>query len=178
MVELGSAQMAALAHGLPVVEQTVDAFAVGRDPLFTNVVDGSYLTNRHCNTVLDFTEPRLGWSGSVEERQNMKSIVAKRGPLATSASNTGAGPRRASRDADGELAHLEKVVGAVRASAAHQLPIASAYWMTRIHHLRVHYILLPVQLARLSAIERCIKDCARERTVAAPIRQRRVARAA
>lgn len=107
----------------------------------------------------------------------MKLIVAKRDHLTTSAPGTGAVPKRASRDADGELAHMEEVIAAVKATA-HQLPIGAEYWMTRIRDLRVHYTLLPVQLARLSAIEHSIKEYEFERKVAAPLRKSRVSRAA
>ena len=60
--------------------------------------------------------------------------------------------KRSSLEADRELAHIRKVVTAVRATSA-PLPISVRYWKARLHELRIAYALLPVQLARLSAIE-------------------------
>ncbi|MDR5826189.1 hypothetical protein [Caballeronia sp. LZ043] len=60
--------------------------------------------------------------------------------------------KRTSLEADRELAHLRKLVTAVRATSA-PLPINVRYWRARLHELRIAYALLPVQLARLSALE-------------------------
>ena len=87
----------------------------------------------------------------------MKSIVAKPDHQTAQICSAAKIRKRASRDADGELAHLEQVVSAVRASTEIELPIGAAYWLARIHDLRVRYELLPVQLARLSAIEHCVR---------------------
>ncbi|MFM0140559.1 hypothetical protein [Caballeronia grimmiae] len=105
----------------------------------------------------------------------MKSIIAKPGHQTGQICSAAKIRKRASRDADGELAHLERVVSAVRASTEIELPIGAAYWLARIHDLRVRYELLPVQLARLSSIEHCLKDYEQDKWGSLPIRRSGVA---
>jgi hypothetical protein len=87
----------------------------------------------------------------------MPSIVANRNNqgLATSPGV----PKRTSLEADRELAHIRKVVTAVRAPSV-PLPISVGYWRARLHELRIAYALLPVQLARLSALELDVENIA------------------
>ncbi len=87
----------------------------------------------------------------------MKSIVANRNHQVP-ATCPGV-PKRTSLEADRELAHIQKVVRAVRATCI-PLPISVQYWRTRLHELRIGYTLLPVQLARLSALELDVENIA------------------
>lgn len=61
-------------------------------------------------------------------------------------------PKRTSLQADREIAHIEAVVRAVSATSA-ALPISAGYWKARLRDLRISYTLLPVQTARLAALE-------------------------
>ena len=87
----------------------------------------------------------------------MKTIVASRNHQAPAASS--AVPKRTSLEADRELAHIQKVVIAVQATSV-PLPISVRYWKVRLHELRIGYMLLPVQLARLSALEIDVENIA------------------
>ncbi|MBC8641312.1 hypothetical protein AWB73_06822 [Caballeronia turbans] len=87
----------------------------------------------------------------------MKSIVAKRNHQVPDTSADV--PKRTSLEADRELAHIQKVVTAVRATSV-PLPISVRYWKVRLHELRIGYMLLPVQLARLSALEIDVENIA------------------
>jgi hypothetical protein len=69
--------------------------------------------------------------------------------------------KRTSLEADRELAHIREVVTAVRATSA-SLPISVPYWRARLHELRIAYALLPVQLARLSALELEVEQLAQK----------------
>ena len=69
--------------------------------------------------------------------------------------------KRTSLEADRELAHIRKLVTAVRATSA-SLPISVPYWRARLHELRIAYALLPVQLARLSALELEVEQLAQK----------------
>jgi hypothetical protein len=42
------------------------------------------------------------------------------------------------------------------------LPISVPYWRARLHELRIAYALLPVQLARLSALEHEVEQLAQK----------------
>ncbi|SAK56216.1 hypothetical protein AWB76_02251 [Caballeronia temeraria] len=102
----------------------------------------------------------------------MKSIVANRnnqGP-ATSPGML----KRTSLEADRELAHIRKVVTAVRATSV-PLPINVRYWRARLHELRIAYALLPVQVARLSALELDVENIAQEQVDVGTSDDRRVA---
>lgn len=128
------------------------------------------------DATLSLTSLSTGYADlNASGKANMKPIVAK--PVHRTARICSAAKihKRASRDADGELAHLEQVVSAVRASTEIELPIGAAYWMTRIHDLRSCYELLPVQFARLSAIEQCVKDYEQDKWESLPIRRPAVA---
>ena len=81
---------------------------------------------------------------------------------------------RTSLEADRELAHIQKVVTAVRATSA-PLPISDRSWRARLHELRVAYTLLPVQLARLSALELAVEQLAQKQVDVDTSDQRRVA---
>jgi hypothetical protein len=82
--------------------------------------------------------------------------------------------KRTSLEADRELAHIRKVVTAVRATSA-PLPLCVRYWRARLHELRVAYALLPVQLGRLSALELDVEQLARKQVDGGTSEQRRVA---
>ena len=82
--------------------------------------------------------------------------------------------KRTSLEADRELAHIRKLVTAVRATSA-PLPISVRYWRVRLHELRVAYALLPVQLGRLSALELDVEQLARKQVDGGTSEQRRVA---
>lgn len=71
-------------------------------------------------------------------------------------------PKRTSHEADRELAHLQKVLGKLSGSSAVSSALSSAYWMVRLRELRVGYALIPVQLARISALECCIEELAEQ----------------
>jgi hypothetical protein len=42
------------------------------------------------------------------------------------------------------------------------LPISVRYWKARLHELRIAYALLPVQVARLSALELDVEELAQK----------------
>ncbi|MDR5776288.1 MULTISPECIES: hypothetical protein [unclassified Caballeronia] len=69
--------------------------------------------------------------------------------------------KRTSLEADRELAHIRQVVTAARATSA-PLPISVRYWRARLHELRIAYALLPVQIARLPALELEVEQLARK----------------
>ena len=102
----------------------------------------------------------------------MKTIVESGNHRAPAASP--GMPKRTSREADRELAHIQEVVMAVRATSV-PLPISVGYWRTRIHELRLAYALLPVQVARLSALELDVKNIARDEIDVLTSDERRVA---
>ena len=102
----------------------------------------------------------------------MKSIVANRNHQVP-ATCPGV-PKRTSLEADRELAHIQKVVTAVRATSV-PLPISVRYWKVRLHELRIGYTLLPVQLARLSALELDVENIAQGQGDVATSEERRVA---
>jgi hypothetical protein len=83
-------------------------------------------------------------------------------------------PKRTSLEADRELAHIGEVVKAVRATSA-PLPISIRYWRARLHELRSAYALLPVQLARLSALEFDVEKIAQKQVDVGTSDKRRVA---
>lgn len=83
--------------------------------------------------------------------------------------------KRTSLEADRELAHIQAVVRAVRASKKATLPISAWYWRARLRDLRVGYALLPVQLALLSALEFCVDDIEQATREIHPNHTRRVA---
>ncbi|MDR5740160.1 hypothetical protein [Caballeronia sp. LZ016] len=82
--------------------------------------------------------------------------------------------KRTSLEADRELAHMRKVVTAVHATSA-PLPISVRYWRARLHELRIAFALLPVQLARLSALELAVEELAQKQVDAGASDDRRVA---
>jgi hypothetical protein len=102
----------------------------------------------------------------------MKSIVASRNHQVPAASP--AVPKRTSLEADRELAHIQKVVTAVRATSV-PLPISVRYWRARLHELRIAYALLPVQVARLSALELDVENIAQQQVDVGTSDDRRVA---
>jgi len=102
----------------------------------------------------------------------MKPIVANRNHQAPAASS--AVPKRTSLEADRELAHIQKVVIAVQATSV-PLPISVRYWKVRLHELRIGYMLLPVQLARLSALELDVEKIAQGQVDIGTSDERRVA---
>lgn len=102
----------------------------------------------------------------------MKTIVASRSHQAP-ATSPGV-PKRTSREADRELAHLQEVVTAVRATSV-PLPISVRYWRARLHELRIAYALLPVQVVKLSALELDVENIAREQVDVLTSDERRVA---
>ncbi|GJH17687.1 hypothetical protein CBA19CS22_14115 [Caballeronia novacaledonica] len=102
----------------------------------------------------------------------MKSIVASRNHQVPAAST--AVPKRTSLEVDRELAHIQKVVTAVRATSV-PLPISVRYWKVRLHELRIGYMLLPVQLARLSALELDVENISQGQVDVGTSDERRVA---
>jgi len=82
--------------------------------------------------------------------------------------------KRTSLEADRELAHLREVVTAVRTASA-PLPISVRYWKARLHELRIAYALLPVQVARLSALELDVEELAQKQVDVGTSDKRRVA---
>jgi hypothetical protein len=70
-------------------------------------------------------------------------------------------PERTSLQADRELAHIGAVLRAVSATSA-ALPISAGYWKARLRDLRISYTLLPVQPARLSALELSVEEIEEE----------------
>jgi hypothetical protein len=82
--------------------------------------------------------------------------------------------KRTSLEADRELAHIRKLVTAVRATSA-PLPISVRYWRARLHELRVAYALLPAQLARQSVLELDVEEIAQKQVEVGPSDERRVA---
>ena len=55
------------------------------------------------------------------------------------------------------------------------LPISVRYWRARLHELRIAYALLPVQLARLSALELDVEKIAQGQVDVSTSDERRVA---
>ncbi|MDR5785365.1 hypothetical protein P9281_02190 [Caballeronia sp. LP003] len=102
----------------------------------------------------------------------MKSIVPSRNHQVPAASP--AVPKRTSLEADRELAHIQKVVTTVRATSV-LLPISVRYWKVRLHELRIGYMLLPVQLVRLSALELDVEKFAQGQVDVGTSDERRVA---
>ncbi|MDR5746424.1 hypothetical protein QCE73_24950 [Caballeronia sp. LZ029] len=102
----------------------------------------------------------------------MKSIVASRNHQVPAASP--GVPKRTSQEADRELAHIQKVVTAARATSV-PLPISVWYWKVRLHELRIGYMLLPVQLARLSALELDVENISQGQVDVGTNDERRVA---
>jgi hypothetical protein len=89
----------------------------------------------------------------------MKTILVKRNhPNSAHSIDV---PKRTSLDADRELSHIQKVVSAI-CSTSVPFPIGVYYWKARLHELRSAYALLPVQRARLSALERYVEKIAQE----------------
>jgi hypothetical protein len=82
--------------------------------------------------------------------------------------------KRTSADADRELSHIRKVVSAVRTTSV-ALPIGAYYWKARLQELRSAYTLLPVQRARLSALELYVEKIAQEQEGVTTRDERRVA---
>lgn len=82
--------------------------------------------------------------------------------------------KRTSLEADRELAHIREVVTAVRATSA-SLPISVRYWRARLHEVRIAYALLPVQLARLSALELEVEQLAHKQVDVGASNRRRAA---
>ncbi|WP_075583627.1 MULTISPECIES: hypothetical protein [Caballeronia] len=102
----------------------------------------------------------------------MRSIVANR-KKQDPATSPGV-LKRTSLEADRELAHIRKVVTAVRATSV-ALPISVRYWSARLHELRIAYALLPVQVARLSALELDVENVAQQQVDVGTSDDRRVA---
>ncbi len=102
----------------------------------------------------------------------MKRIAANRHHQVPA--NCPAVPKRTSLEADRELAHIQKVVTAVRATSV-PLPISVRYWKVRLHELRIGYMLLPVQLARLSVLELDVEKIAQGQVDVSTSDERRVA---
>ena len=53
--------------------------------------------------------------------------------------------------------------------------MSAGYWRARLRDLRIGYALLPVQLAQLSALERCVEEIERRAKAIVPVDERRVA---
>lgn len=82
--------------------------------------------------------------------------------------------KRTSLEPERELAHIRKVATVVRATSA-PLPISVRYWRARLHELRVAYALMPVKMARLSALELDVEQLARKQLDVGTSDERRVA---
>lgn len=70
--------------------------------------------------------------------------------------------KRAPRDAENELLHLEAVLKALSRSDACDLPLGPKYWTARVRDLDDQYALLQPQRARLTALLQIVDALQRE----------------